>query len=102
MIASLILFSYVERLELKKQLNCSDFSWYAQFFKNRAVCLLGKTIENLHYCIEKMRSKNYKPCGKDYTVNINDLPSVPINQLFFKPVNFSWGKHCSFVCFSIC
>ena len=58
-------------------------------------------LSGLHYCIEKLRPKNYKPCGKDYTVNINDLPSVPINQLFFKPVNFSWGKHCSFVFFSL-
>lgn len=34
----------VERLELKKQMNCKPFSWYVERFQGRAWCLTSSGV----------------------------------------------------------
>ena len=73
----------VDRLELKKQLNCKPFHWYAEKFKGRSWCLVSMAwFYHLHR-LEKLRPEGYR-CGTVNTVNPSDLNYISYQKMFYK------------------
>lgn len=73
-----------KRLQLKERLHCKPFSYYAEKFKGRALCLPSGCCAPSS-CVEWMREKNKSySCGGVMTVTPNDISYLTHEQMFFR------------------